>query len=58
VMTFVVEPESRRPRDGRSSDDEEEVEGERPHATVAKIRQNVRGSTKKDDSGSDFEFDL
>ncbi|KAF8352240.1 thioredoxin-like protein [Amanita rubescens] len=49
------EPESRRPRDGRSNDDEEEDDAEGPHA---KSRQNVRDSTKKDDSDSDFEFDL
>ena len=52
MIACAVEPESR-------NGDEEEVVGERSSvAKGSKSRQNVRASTRKEDSDSDFEFDL
>jgi hypothetical protein len=60
VMAGAVEPESRQPLGGddEEKDDEENWSSQTSHANASKSRQNVRGLTRKDESDSDFEFDL
>lgn len=60
AMAGAVEPKGRQPLGGddEEKDDEENWSSQTSHAKASKSRQNVRGSTKKDESDSDFEFDL
>ena len=54
IVAGAVGPEDQPLRDEKNSDDEEEDVDK----DWSSSRKNVRGSAKKDESDSDFEFDL
>ncbi|KAF8626326.1 hypothetical protein AX15_004987 [Amanita polypyramis BW_CC] len=59
VMAGAIEPEARPLGDKKNSDDEEESIDVEDRSLRARVgRKNTWSSAKKDDSDSDFEFDL